>query len=96
MTAPKPYDLLVAPPAKWALAEGLPTAIAFAAWEFVDGPLRANPRRVVGHPLRAPFAGCWSARRGTYRVRYRIDEGRHMVIVLDIIGRADAYHPGRA
>ncbi len=95
MTAPKPYDLLVAPPAKRALAEGLPTAIAFAAWEFVDGSLRENPQR-VGHPLRAPFAGRWSARRGTYRVRYRIDEERHAVIVLDIIGRAAAYHPGRA
>ena len=95
MTATKPYELLVAPPAKRALAEGLPTAVAFAAWEFVDGPLRENPRR-VGHPLRAPFAGCWSARRGTYRVRYRIDEERHTVIVLDIVGRADAYHPGRS
>jgi mRNA interferase RelE/StbE len=95
VTAPKPYELLVAPPAKRALAEGLPTAIAFAAWEFVDGPLRENPRR-VGRPLRAPFAGCWSARRGTYRVRYRIDEERHTVIVLDIVGRADAYNPGRS
>ena len=95
MTAAKPYELLVAPPAKRALAEGLPTAIAFAAWEFVDGPLRENPRR-VGHPPRAPFAGCWSARRGTYRVRYRIGEERHAVIVLDIVGRADAYHPGRS
>lgn len=95
MTAPEPYDLLVAPPAKRALAEGLPSAIASAAGEFADGPLRENPQR-VGHPLRAPFAGCWSARRGTYGVRYRIDEERHMVIVLDISGRADAYHPGRA
>jgi mRNA interferase RelE/StbE len=88
VTTPKPYDLLVAPPAKCALAEGLPTAIAFAAWELVDGPLREDPHR-VGHPLRAPFAGCWSPRRGTYRVRYRIDEERHTVIVLDIIGHAD-------
>ena len=92
---PKPYELLVAPPAKRALAAGLPTAVAFAAWEFVDGPLRDNPRR-VGHPLRAPFAGCWSARRGTYRVRYRIDEERHTVIVLDVVGRADGYRPGRS
>jgi mRNA interferase RelE/StbE len=95
VTAPEPYDLLVAPPARRALAEGLPPAIAFAAWEFVDGPLRENPQR-VGHPLRAPFAGCWSARRGTYRIRYRIDEERHTVIVLDISGRPDAYRPGRA
>jgi mRNA interferase RelE/StbE len=77
------------------LAEDLPTAIAFAAWEFLDGPLCENPHR-VGHPLRPPFDGCWSARRGTYRVRYRIDQERQTVIVLDIIGRADAYHSGRA
>ncbi len=90
MTEQKHYDLLVAPPAKRALAEGLPAAIAFAAGEFLDGPLRENPHR-VGHPLRPPFAGCWSARRGTYRVRYRIDDERKTVIVLDIVGRADAY-----
>lgn len=95
MSTPEPYELLVAPPAKRALAEGLPTAIAFAAWAFLDGPLRDNPHR-VGHPLRAPFGGCWSARRGTYGARYRIDEEHHTVIVLDIVGRADAYHPGRA
>jgi mRNA interferase RelE/StbE len=77
------------------LAEALPLAVAFAAWEFIDGPLRANPRR-VGRPLRAPFVGHWSARRGTYRVRYRIDEDKHLVVVLDIVGRADAYRSGRA
>jgi len=95
VSTPKPYELIVARPAKRALAEVLPTAIAFAAWEFLDGPLRENPHR-VGHPLRAPFAGYWSARRGTYRVRYRIDEDQHTVIVLDVVGRADAYRPGRA
>jgi mRNA interferase RelE/StbE len=66
-----------------------------AAWEFVDGPLRDNPRR-AGHALAAPFEGYWSARRGTYRVRYRIDEDERVVIVLDIAPRADAYDPGRA
>jgi len=73
----------------------LTAAIAFAAWEFIDGPLRDDPQ-CLGHPLRPPFAGSWSARRGTYRVRYRIDASRHAVIVLDIIGRADAGYPGRA
>jgi hypothetical protein len=32
----------------------------------------------------------------THRVRYRIDEDKHAVIVLDIVARADASHPGRA
>lgn len=88
-------NLDVAPPARRALQARLPLKIAMAAWEFIDGPLRDNPRR-VGHPLVAPFEGYWSARRGTYRVRYRIDEDKHAVIVLDIAPRADAYNPGRA
>lgn len=65
-------------------------AVAAAAWELIDGPLRDNPHR-LGKPLRAPFAGHWVARRSTYRVRYRIDDVRKMVIVLDVRGRADAY-----
>ena len=89
------YELFIAPPARRALADRLPLKIAMAAWAFVDGPLRDNPQR-VGHALRAPFEGDWSARRGTYRVRYRVDEDKHAVIVLDIVPRADAYHPGRA
>jgi mRNA interferase RelE/StbE len=89
------YELQVAPPARRALAERLPLKIAMAAWAFVDGPLRDNPHR-VGHALRAPFEGHWSARRGTYRVRYRIDEDKHAVIVLDIAPRAGAYDPSRA
>jgi mRNA-degrading endonuclease RelE of RelBE toxin-antitoxin system len=34
--------------------------------------------------VRAPFEGYWSARRGTYQVRDRIDD-KHAVIVLDAI-----------
>lgn len=89
------YELVIAPPARRALAERLPLKIAMAAGAFVDGPLRDDPHR-VGHALRAPFEGHWSARRGTYRVRYRIDEDKHAVIVLDIVPRAGAYDPGRA
>jgi len=46
---------------------------------------------VVGVPLRAPFEGLWRARRGEYRVRYRIEEANHRVIVLDVDHRHDAY-----
>lgn len=80
---PGRYDLRLAGPARRALAEKLPTAAAFAAWEFCDGPLRDGPYR-VGHPLRAPFKGCWTAKRGTYRVRYQIDDTAWTVTVLDI------------
>ena len=89
------YELVIAPPARRALAERLPLKIAMAAWELIDGPLRDNPQR-AGHALRAPLEGHRSARRGTYQVRYRIDEDKHAVVVLDIVPRADAYQPGRA
>lgn len=87
-----PYRLVLAPGARRALAENLPAAAAFAAWEFVTGPLLERPR-VVGAPLRAPFEGLWRARRGEYRVRYRIDEAGHTVYVLDIDHRRDVYRP---
>jgi mRNA-degrading endonuclease RelE of RelBE toxin-antitoxin system len=64
--------------------------VAFAAWELISGPLRERPR-TVGAPLRAPFEGLWRARRGEYRVRYRIDETKREVAVLDIDHRRGAY-----
>ena len=37
------------------------------------------------------LAGVWSARRGTYRVLYRIHETKHEVLVLRIDHRREAY-----
>jgi len=73
----------------------LPTKVADAALAFISGPLATNPRR-VGHPLQPPLEGQWGAHLSTYRVLYRIDEDTRTVVVLDIVGRADAYFPGRA
>ena len=84
------YDVEVARPARRALTDELPVKVATAAWELIDGTLRDNPRR-LGTPLRPPFAGQWVARRSTYRVRYRIDEVRRVITILDIRARADAY-----
>lgn len=70
------------------LAERLPEAAAAACVEFMYGPLADNPHR-VGAALRAPFAGQWRARRGEYRVRYRVVDD--VVYVLDIDHRRDAY-----
>jgi mRNA interferase RelE/StbE len=86
------YELILARPARRALSEELSLKIAAAAWELVDGALRDEPRR-VGKPLYPPFAGQWVARRSTYRVRYRIDDDKHAVVVLDVAGRPDAYRP---
>ena len=84
------YGLEFARPARRALSDELPVAVAAAAWELINGALRENPHR-LGKPLRAPFAGHWVARRSSYRVRYRIDEARQIIVVLDVRARADAY-----
>jgi mRNA interferase RelE/StbE len=85
-----PYRLVLAPGARRALTELLPQAVAAAAWEFLAGPLARAPRR-VGVPLNAPFEGHWRARRGEYRIRYRIDEETRTLRILDIDHRRDAY-----
>jgi mRNA interferase RelE/StbE len=72
------------------LAERLPESAATACVEFLYGPLAKDPHR-VGAPLRTPFIGQWRARRGEYRVRYRIDDANRIVYVLDIDHRRDAY-----
>lgn len=84
------HRVVVARTAARRLAEALPEAVAAACIEFVFGPLAQDPRR-VGAPLRKPFEGQWRARRGEYRVRYRIDDETRTVYVLDIDHRRDAY-----
>jgi mRNA interferase RelE/StbE len=84
------YELLVAPTARRQLAATLPEPVAVAAFAFVVGPLVDNPNR-VGKRLRPPLDDRFSARRGTYRVLYRIDEERRRVTVLGIFARVDAY-----
>ena len=84
------YRVRLTGPAARRLAEALPDAVAAACIEFVLGPLAENPCR-VGAPLHEPFAGQWRARRGEYRVRYRIDEQEQVVYVLDIDHRRSVY-----
>lgn len=72
------------------MAERLPEAVAAAVLEFLDGPLAEDPFR-VGKPLVGPLAGCLGARRGTYRVIYRIDPDHRTVQVLDIDHRSTVY-----
>ncbi len=84
------FRVVVAHSAARRLAEHLPEAVAAACIEFVFGPLAEDPHR-VGAPLRKPFKGQWRARRGEYRVRYRIDDETRTVYVLDIDNRRDAY-----
>lgn len=88
----RPYEIVVTAPAARAIGERLPEAVAFAVIAFITGPLLVNPRR-VGARLRGELEGVWSARRGTYRVLYRIDDDRREVIVPRVAHRRDAYRP---
>lgn len=92
MSAASEYELIVTPPAARAIAEQLPEPVAAAVIEFLTGSLIREPRR-VGKPLRRELAGIWSARRGTYRVLYRVRDDPREVIVLRVEDRSDAYRP---
>ena len=85
------YELRVAGPAAREL-DRLPEKVAAAIVEFMLGPLLENPHR-VGRALRRELEGLHSARRGTYRVVYEIDEQASTVIVLRIDHRSVVYRP---
>ncbi|HEY7051655.1 MAG TPA: type II toxin-antitoxin system RelE/ParE family toxin [Mycobacterium sp.] len=85
----EPYDCTFAPHAIRDL-EKLPEVVAAACVEFIAGALRENPRR-QGKPLRGQWVGLWSARRGTYRVIYRVDETRHRIQIVHIDHRTRVY-----
>ena len=76
--------------ARRALANVLPEAVAAACLEFIGGALADDPHR-VGKPLRAPLAGLHSARRGEFRVIYRIDDEQVTVLIVTIDHRRDVY-----
>lgn len=84
------YELVISPTARRQLTERLPQSVAFAAYDFIVGPLLDNPQR-VGKRLHPPLGDRHSARRGTYRVIYQIDETLGRVTVVAVVHRADAY-----
>jgi mRNA interferase RelE/StbE len=88
------YAVAWTAPARRALAR-LPEKVATAAVEFVYGSLAASPHR-VGKPLKLGLAGLHSARRGDYRVIYRIDDHDHRIDVVAIEHRSDVYRPQRS
>jgi len=92
VTAQDDYELVLAPPARRALTDRLPEAVATAVIDFITTALVHQPRR-VGKRLRGDLAGIWAARRGTYRVLYRLRKQPREVIVVRIEHRADAYRP---
>jgi mRNA interferase RelE/StbE len=90
--ASEPYTLRTTPTVRRALSETLPGAAAIAAYEFMTGPLLQQPYR-VGKRLLPPLDDRFSARRGTYRIIYRVDDKAAVVTVVDVAHRRDAYRP---
>jgi mRNA interferase RelE/StbE len=68
----------------------LPPRILAAVIEFAFGDLARQPRR-VGKPLGGELAGQYSARRGPYRLLYRIDDTANAIWVHRVDHRADVY-----
>ena len=82
------FALQTSPAAERTL-ERLPGPVAAAIVELITGPLLEEPYR-IGKPLRAPYVGLHCARRGAYRVMYRVCEPG-AVLVVRIDHRADIY-----
>ena len=88
MTGEK-YAVAWTSPAKRAL-QNLPEKAATAAVEFIYGSLSGNPY-LRGKPLRFELAGLRSARRGDYRIIYRINEEQRAIEIVALDHRSDAY-----
>jgi mRNA interferase RelE/StbE len=84
------YTVMYSRQARRNLHEDLPLEVAVAATETIQYAIARNPYR-VGKPLDEPFDGYHSARRGTYRVIYRINEAKRVVEIHSIRHRRNAY-----
>lgn len=88
----EPFSLRITGPAARTLAGRLPEKIAVAVYEFITTTLLDNPRRLGKRLMLPPYEGTWSARRGSYRVLYEIDEETRTITVTAVEHRSDAYH----
>ena len=84
-----PYEIQFSARAQRDMA-AIPPRIVPAIVEFVYGDLAESPQR-VGKPLIRELLGTFSARRGPYRVLYRVGADAHLVDILRIAHRSGAY-----
>jgi len=83
------HRVIWAPSARRQMENTIPPDVGVAIWNLVNGALADDPRR-VGKPLRYELDGLWCARRGDYRVIYRITDDTIAIVRVD--HRRDAYH----
>jgi mRNA interferase RelE/StbE len=83
------FDVKLPGPARRALQSISPRVVP-AIIEFAFGDLAREPHR-VGKPLERELSGLFGARRGPYRLLYRIDDEAQRVYIVHIYHRADVY-----
>jgi len=71
----------------------IPPRVSEPLVAFIFGSLAKAPRR-RGKPLQRELAGRWAARRGDFRIIYRLDDDTNTMYVLKIAHRSDIYRPG--
>jgi mRNA interferase RelE/StbE len=87
----RPYGVAFAPEAQRQLAR-LPEKIITAVLEGLYGSIARDPWR-ASKPLHDELAGLRVARRGQYRVVFRIDEAKRLLVVRRVDHRRDVYRP---
>lgn len=85
----QPYDARISVRAERDLLR-LPEKVAAACVEFIFGPLASRPDRLGGR-LTGQLAGLRSARRGSYRIIYRIDDEAQRIDIIHVDHRGDVY-----
>ena len=83
------YDVQLTGPARRAL-QRIPPRVVSAVVEFAFGDLAREPHR-VGKPLERELSGLFGARRGPYRLLYRINDEAQHVFIVHIGHRTDVY-----
>lgn len=84
------WRLVLSPAARRDLSR-LSDKALFAVLETIEA-VGENPGR-LGKPLHFELAGHRSARRGPYRVIYRLDEGTREIRIVAVGHRANVYRP---
>ena len=84
-----PYRVEVAGSARRDVGR-LPQKVAAAVTEFITGPLADNPHR-LSKPRRQELASYRGARRGDYRVLFRIDDNAQAIVIVAVNHRAHIY-----
>ena len=86
-----PYDVALTPEVQRQLSR-LPEKIVTALLEGLYGSIARDPWR-VSKPLHDELAGLRVARRSQYRVVFRIDEAKRLIVVRRVDHRRGVYRP---